>query len=62
MRVFFLIFIINSLIIQAQIVKDNFEGTETISSWYGDDCEMNTNYINPFQEPINTSSKVLRYE
>jgi beta-glucanase (GH16 family) len=46
---------------QAQISQDNFEGNSTITSWFGDDCGMDTNFTNPYQTGINTSSKVLKY-
>lgn len=45
----------------AQNVFDDFEGNGTITTWYGDDCEFNTNYSNPFPEGINTSQTVMRY-
>ena len=47
--------------IQAQNITDNFEGNGNITSWLGDDCEMNTSFTNPFQTGINTSPTVLRY-
>lgn len=46
----------------AQTVQDDFEGTDGITTWYGDNCGMNTNYSNPYQEGINNSATVLRYE
>ena len=46
---------------QVQISQDNFEGNSTINSWFGDNCGMNTNFINPYQIGINTSPKVLKY-
>ena len=46
---------------QVQISQDNFEGTSTINSWFGDDCGMDINFTNPFPTGINTSSKVLKY-
>lgn len=45
----------------AQTVSDDFEGNGTITTWFGDDCEIEINYSNPFQEDINTSNTVLRY-
>ena len=59
-----LIFIIVSLISfasNAQEVFDDFEGNGTISTWYGDDCEFDTDYDNPVAQGINTSSKVMKY-
>ncbi|MEL6657879.1 MAG: family 16 glycosylhydrolase [Bacteroidota bacterium] len=46
---------------QGQTIQDDFEGSGDISSWFGDDCEMNTSYNNPFPQGINTSATVLRY-
>jgi beta-glucanase (GH16 family) len=46
---------------QVQISQDNFEGNGTITSWFGDDCGMDTNFTNPYQIGLNTSSKVLKY-
>ena len=46
---------------QVQISQDNFEGNSTINSWFGDSCGMDTNFTNPYQTGINTSSKVLKY-
>jgi beta-glucanase (GH16 family) len=46
---------------QVQISQDNFDGNSTITSWFGDDCGMDTNFTNPYQIGINTSSKVLKY-
>jgi len=46
---------------QGQNLYDDFEGNGTITSWYGDNCELDTNFDNPVPQGINTSSKVLRY-
>lgn len=46
---------------QVQISQDNFEGNSTISSWFGDNCGIDIAFANPFQNGINTSSKVLKY-
>lgn len=45
----------------AQIIEDDFEGTGTITTWYGDNCGMDNNFANPFQTGINTSNTVLQY-
>lgn len=55
----YLFFILN--IAQAQTISDNFQGTGNITSWVGDDCGMDSNFNNPFQSGINTSTKVLKY-
>ena len=57
--ILYLFFILN--ITQAQTISDNFQGTGTITSWVGDDCGMDSNFNNPFQLGINTSTKVLKY-
>ncbi len=55
--------IVCSLGLCAQMdVRDDFEGNGTITTWFGDDCAIDINFTNPFQEDINTSSTVLRYE
>jgi len=55
----FLFFSIN--IFAQQNIQDDFEGNGTITNWSGDDCNINTNYSNPFKTGINTSDKVLQY-
>lgn len=47
--------------ITAQDVHDDFEGNGTITTWYGDDCNMNTQSANPYKQGINTSATVLEY-
>ena len=46
---------------QSQVFQDNFEGDGTITNWFGDDCDMNTNLENPFIQGENTSATVLEY-
>ena len=46
---------------QSQDVFDDFEGNGTINSWFGDDCNLNTSFSNPFPQGINTSATVLEY-
>ena len=48
--------------LKAQTVQDDFEGNGTITSWYGDACNINTSFTNPVQQGINTSATVLRYD
>jgi len=57
-----LLCLIETLNAQSISVEDDFEGNGTIDTWYGDDCGINTSFINPFQEGINTSSTVLEYD
>ena len=42
-------------------MEDDFEGNGTITTWFGDECNINTSYDNPFKEGINTSNTVLEY-
>jgi len=46
---------------QTPTLQDDFEGNGTIGTWSGDDCEINTAFSNPYQQGMNTSSKVLEY-
>jgi beta-glucanase (GH16 family) len=46
---------------QTQTVEDDFEGNGTITTWYGDDCNMVTGFPNPYPEGINTSATVMQY-
>ncbi len=57
--IFLVLFFLN--VSQAQTISDNFEGTGTITTWFGDDCGMDTNFMNPYQMGSNTSAKVLKY-
>jgi beta-glucanase (GH16 family) len=45
----------------SQTVEDDFEGNGTITTWYGDNCNLNTSLPNPFQQGVNTSATVLEY-
>jgi len=49
-------------IVSAQVVQDDFEGNGNIVAWVGDNCGANPNFSNPFQQTINTSNTVLRYQ
>jgi beta-glucanase (GH16 family) len=55
------VFLYSAFFAQAQILRDNFEGDRTITTWAGDDCVIDTTFNNPVQTGINTSAKVLRY-
>ena len=48
--------------ISAQTIQDSFEGNGNITTWFGDNCLLNTNFNNPQSTASNSSSKVLRYE
>ncbi len=56
---FSLFFLISN--IQSQNASDDFEGNGNINTWYGDDCAMDNNFSNPYQQGENTSPTVLRY-
>tara|TARA_R110002050_G_scaffold281600_1_gene429094 strand:+ start:16502 stop:18649 length:2148 start_codon:yes stop_codon:yes gene_type:complete len=45
----------------APYVTDDFEGNGTITTWFGDAAGMDSAFVNPYQEGINTSSTVLQY-
>jgi len=49
-----------SVVVQP-LVYDDFEGNGNITTWFGDDCGMNTAFANPFKTGINTSNTVLEY-
>jgi beta-glucanase (GH16 family) len=60
---FFILLLSPTLIpAQTQTVEDDFEGNGTINTWFGDDCNINTNFPNPFQDGINPSATVLEYD
>ena len=46
---------------QTTSVVDDFEGNGTITTWYGDDCGINTSLANPVATGPNTSATVLEY-
>ena len=58
---FFLLFLLPA-IVGAQVIQDDFEGNGNITAWVGDNCGANPNFSNPFQQTINTSNTVLRYQ
>lgn len=45
----------------AQSLQDDFEGNGNIHTWFGDNCNLDTNLTNPQQNGINTSASVLEY-
>lgn len=45
----------------SQVVQDDFEGNGNINNWYGDACNIDTQFGNPYAQGINPSAKVLRY-
>ncbi|MFK7947919.1 MAG: family 16 glycosylhydrolase [Saprospiraceae bacterium] len=50
-----------SINLYAQSIHDDFEGSGTITTWAGDNCNINISLINPQQTGINTSATVLEY-
>lgn len=57
---FFLSFLLTNNM-QAQVIQDDFEGGGNITNWFGDDCEIDTDFANPYMQNGNSSAKVLRY-
>lgn len=47
---------------QNQIIQDDFEGNGNIQTWFGDDCNFDTSFSNPYPQGINTSATVLKYD
>ncbi|NRB59191.1 MAG: family 16 glycosylhydrolase [Winogradskyella sp.] len=50
-----------SFVTHAQVPFDDFEGNGNITSWFGDDCGINTSLSNPHINAENTSATVLEY-
>jgi len=48
-------------IFSQQNVADDFEGSGTITTWYGDACGMDKSFSNPFKTGVNNSNTVLKY-
>jgi beta-glucanase (GH16 family) len=48
-------------ILQAQSLNDDFEGNGNITTWAGDDCNINTRLVNPFKNGQNNSDSVMSY-
>ena len=45
-----------------QSIEDSFEGNGNITTWTGDDCNIDKQFSNPYKQSINTSNTVLKYE
>lgn len=58
----FLLFFVIASAVPAQLLEDDFDGNSTISSWFADDCLLDTDFANPFVDGTNASATVLRYE
>lgn len=60
-RILFSLAFLFSSSLFCQPIQDGFEGNGNISSWFGDNCNININQANPFIQGINQSSTVLSY-
>jgi beta-glucanase (GH16 family) len=60
--ILFIFFLSISIFSFSQTVQDDFEGNGTINSWFGDDCNFETGFQNPYKTGINTSENVLKYD
>jgi hypothetical protein len=47
---------------QVLTLNDNFEGNGNITTWTEGQSAINTAFSNPYNEEINTSNRVLKYE
>lgn len=54
-------FVLSSVLF-GQEVYDDFEGGGNIINWAADDCGLEQPFSNPFQEGMNTSANVLKYQ
>jgi beta-glucanase (GH16 family) len=61
LKVIIAVFTIFPLFLQSQTLEDDFEGNGTVSEWYGDDCEADPQFVNPFNNANNGSATVLKY-
>lgn len=60
--VFTILFLSSIQFVGQQTVEDDFEGNGTISSWYGDNANINARLNNPYKEGSNISNTVLEYK
>jgi beta-glucanase (GH16 family) len=54
-------FLFINLLCAAQTIDDNSTGSAAISSWFGDNCGIDTSFSNEFKRAFNTSETVLKY-
>lgn len=47
---------------KAQTIQDDFEGNGNITTWFGDNCGLNTSFSNPLSSVVNNSATVLEYK
>ena len=57
-----LIFFLNHMFAQNQTIEDDFEGNGTITNWFGDNCNIDTNQTNLYVDSNNNSATVLKYD
>jgi beta-glucanase (GH16 family) len=57
-----IIFFSSHIFAQNQTVEDDFEGNGTITNWFGDNCNINTNQTNLYADSNNNSATVLKYD
>lgn len=57
----FIVALIYSVSVEAQLLQDDFEGSSTILNWLHDASIIDEPFTNPYVEGINTSANVLRY-
>ena len=50
------------ILAQNQTVEDDFEGNGTITNWFGDNCNINTNQTKLYADSNNNSATVLKYD
>ncbi|WP_296638506.1 family 16 glycosylhydrolase [Polaribacter sp.] len=60
--IFTILFLASYQLRGQQTVEDDFEGNGTISSWFGDNANINARLNNPYKEGVNTSNTVLEYK
>ena len=56
-----IIFFSSHIYSQNQTVEDDFEGNGTITNWFGDNCNIDTNQTNLYTDSNNNSATVLEY-
>ena len=52
----------NNLLGQVNYLHQDFEVKDSILNWSADQCLMDSFYTNPYQDEVNSSQKVLKYE
>ncbi len=50
-----------SALAQVTNLFDDFEGSGTVNTWFGDNCDMDISLTNPYQQGDNTSATVMEY-